>query len=69
MVGLGCLGDQDRELRVGAMGTTMTLWTVFVMRDQLERALHVEFNKLGTAERDPLSRHSLLGIAASTFSR
>ena len=32
----------------------MTAWTVFVMRDKLELELHLEFNKLGTTERDPV---------------
>jgi hypothetical protein len=32
----------------------MTMWTVFVMRDELELDLHLEFHKLGTAESDPV---------------
>lgn len=32
----------------------MTTWTVFVMRDQLEPGLHIEFYKSGSTERDPV---------------
>jgi hypothetical protein len=32
--------------------TKLTTWTVFVMRDQLEPGLHIEFHKSGSTERD-----------------
>ena len=41
-------------LLIGAVrmaSTTMTTWTVFVMRNQLEPGLHLEFHQVGSNER------------------